>query len=195
MDRPHYIYKNKISKSIGILYRTRSFLDKTTLRNLYYTFVFPYLIYCSEIWGNAAMVHLKPIVTLQKKCIRTITFSEYLAPTKPLFMSLNILRFEKLIIQRISLLMFKYSKASLPKSLMNLFSTNNQIHNHFTRSSSSLHTPKGEGEAIYNTFSFRGVYIWNHISKYVQTNVSYTRFKRLVKMYIIENDMTNLRIE
>ena len=36
--------KNKISKSIGIFIKIRPYLDKVTLRNLYFTFVYPYLI-------------------------------------------------------------------------------------------------------------------------------------------------------
>ena len=59
--------RNTISKSIGILFRVRNYLDKKTLRNLYHTFVFPCLIYCNEVWGNAASVHLDPILKLQKK--------------------------------------------------------------------------------------------------------------------------------
>ena len=39
--------KKKISKSIGIINNIRRFLNKNTLRNLYYTCVYPYLIlYC-----------------------------------------------------------------------------------------------------------------------------------------------------
>ena len=45
--------KNKISKSIGILCKVRNYLDKTTLHNLYFTFVYPYLIYGIEIWARA----------------------------------------------------------------------------------------------------------------------------------------------
>ena len=41
--------KNKISKSIGILIKIRPYLDKVTLRNLYFTFVYPYLTYCVEV--------------------------------------------------------------------------------------------------------------------------------------------------
>ena len=45
--------KNKISKSIGILIKIRSYLDKVTLKNLYFTFVYSYLIiYCVQVWGN-----------------------------------------------------------------------------------------------------------------------------------------------
>ena len=66
-----------------------------------YTFVFPYLIYGVEIWGSASLNRINPLKKIQKKCVRTITFSEYLAPSEPIFQSLNVLNFEKLVVQRI----------------------------------------------------------------------------------------------
>ena len=66
-------------------------------------------IYCIEIWGNASAVHLNVLIKIQKKCVRSISFSEFLAPTHPLFERLNILKFDNLVIQRISLLRYKYS--------------------------------------------------------------------------------------
>ena len=83
--------KNKISKSSGILFKVRNYLDKHTLKQLYYSFVYPYLIYGIEIWGNASNIHLDPINKLQKRCIRIITFSHYLDSTNPLFRKLEIL--------------------------------------------------------------------------------------------------------
>ena len=56
--------KNKISKSIGIINKIRNLLDRNTLRNLYFTFIYPYLIYCIEIWGNTNDTHLNPIVNI-----------------------------------------------------------------------------------------------------------------------------------
>ena len=76
---------------------------------MYYSFVFLYLIYCVEIWGSSLKSYLDPLVIIQKKCIRTISFSEYLAPSEPLFHKLNILNFEKLVIKR----MFKCLNAEL----------------------------------------------------------------------------------
>ena len=55
------LYKNKISKFIGMLIKIRLYCHKVTLRNLYFTFVYPYLIYCVEVWGNACDTHLDPI--------------------------------------------------------------------------------------------------------------------------------------
>ena len=62
--------KNKISKSIGIISKIRQFLDKHTLRNMYFSFIYPYLIYCIETWGNVHDTHLNPLIKLQKNGIR-----------------------------------------------------------------------------------------------------------------------------
>ena len=66
--------KNKIAKSNSILYKIRNFLDRNTFTHLYNSFVFPYLIYGIEVWGNTNAVHLDPIIKIQKKIVRTITF-------------------------------------------------------------------------------------------------------------------------
>ena len=41
--------KNKVSKGIGMMYRTRSYLTKSSLRKLYFSYIYPYLKYCTEI--------------------------------------------------------------------------------------------------------------------------------------------------
>ena len=41
IDHIAYI-KNKISKGIGIMYRTRNFLNKSSLIGLYYSYIYPY---------------------------------------------------------------------------------------------------------------------------------------------------------
>ena len=44
-----YINSN-IAKGIGIICIARTFFSKSALINLYYAFIFPYLIYCVEVW-------------------------------------------------------------------------------------------------------------------------------------------------
>ena len=151
--------KNKLSKSIGILYKCRTYFDKENMRNLYFRFIYLYLTYCVEIWGNACNIHLDPIVKLQNKCIRTITYSSYLEHTQPLFNSLNILCFHKLVVQRISLIMFKNEIGLVPKPISQLFTRNSDYHDYNTRHGSSLHLLVGRGEAIYRSFSFHGINI------------------------------------
>ena len=59
---PHITYvKNKISKGIGIMFKARDYLNKNCLSNLYHTYIFIYLIYCIEVWGNASHCRLLPL--------------------------------------------------------------------------------------------------------------------------------------
>ena len=40
-------------------------------------FVFPYLIYCVEVWGNALSTHIQPLIKLQNNIVRIITSSSH----------------------------------------------------------------------------------------------------------------------
>ena len=40
-----------------------------------------------------------------------------------------------------------------------------------------------------HTFSFHGVNIWNYLSKHIPTNVSYNRFNKLTKSYLLNNNI------
>ena len=113
--------KNKVSRAIGIIYKARKYANKQTVKQMYYTFAFPYLIYCCEIWGNTSHTYLDPLIKCPKKIIRIMTFSQCDAHSKPLFMKLHILHLHKLIIHRIALMMYKHSVQLLPVPVSNLF--------------------------------------------------------------------------
>ena len=71
--RNHITYiSSKISKGIGIIIKARKFLSTSSLRNLYYSFIYPYLVYCNHVWGNASTCYLNKLSVLQKKAIRII---------------------------------------------------------------------------------------------------------------------------
>ena len=60
------------------MYQAWKYLNKKSLVGLYNSYIYPYLIYCVESWGNIAKCHLDPLLfILQKKIIRIITFSSY----------------------------------------------------------------------------------------------------------------------
>ena len=104
---------------------------------------------------------------MQKRCIRTITFSCYFEQTEPLFKELEILSFKKLVIQRILLMMFKYPIGIVLKPITLLFTRNNEIHHPNTRYFNLLHPMIGRTEATYKTFRSQAILIWNYISKQI----------------------------
>ena len=50
------------------LARARNYLSKLSMRKLYYSYIYHYLIYCIEVWGISPHTHLKPLLLLQKNC-------------------------------------------------------------------------------------------------------------------------------
>ena len=73
------------------------------------------------------------VSNIAKKSVRIITFSHYLEHSAPLFKQLYILNFKALVIQRISLLMYKIHMGNVPLPICNLFIINNLHHNYNTR--------------------------------------------------------------
>ena len=88
--------KIKVSKGIGIINWIKQLINKETPRTLYFLFVYPYLYYCIEVWGNAHDCCRDTIVKLQKTAVRIISCSPLLAHSEPSLIHLKILQFKKL---------------------------------------------------------------------------------------------------
>ena len=122
--------KSKISKCVGIVIKARSCLSRKCLLDLYHSFAYPYLIYCVEIWGHAGDRLLHTLFLVQKKIVRIITFSAFLAHTAPIFLNLRLLPLNKIVLHRSSVFMFKLINNMLPNAMNSLIVRNNDTHHH-----------------------------------------------------------------
>ena len=132
---------NKISESIGIIRKSRFYLQKTSLRTLYFSMVYPYLQYCNLVWASTYPTNLSRLVILQKQIIRIINNSDYSARTNPIFKKLFILKFQDIQKLQISQFMFSYRNNSLPNKFQGMFILNTQIHNYNTRTNNLIRIP------------------------------------------------------
>ena len=132
--------RGKLSKSIGIICKARTLLNRSTLVTLYNSFVLPYISYCIEVWGNTFDKYVLPLFRLQKRVITLITFSCYIAHTSDLFKDMKILTLSKLYILKVHIFMYKFENNTLPELFSSMFTTNSQIHTYPTRTSSNLHS-------------------------------------------------------
>ena len=92
----HEITK-KIARNIGILSKLRHFISCNLLIQIYYALIFPFITYGIIIWGNTYKTNLNPLVTLQKKAVRIITFSHFQSHTSPIFKKLNLLKLKDIV--------------------------------------------------------------------------------------------------
>ena len=190
ISKTHYIKNSKIAKGVGIICRAKKYFSITALIQLYNAFIYPYLIYCVEVWGNALSIHLTPLLKIQNKILRIITYTHHHVNNDQLYYNTGILPFKILVKQRIGLLMHKMANGNVTKPLQNLYQCNKNVHHHFTRQTNHLHSMRGNNEFIYRTFVFQSVFIWNTVIQNININVSYERFKHLLKDFLLSNDIS-----
>ena len=57
----------KVARGLGVIIKARKVLRNESLKNLYYSFIYPYLIYCNQVWGSACKTNIEPLFILQKR--------------------------------------------------------------------------------------------------------------------------------
>ena len=185
---PHVRYiKNKISKTIGILFKARKSLGCKYLVSLYNTLVLPYLSYCLIVWGGANQTTLDPLIKMQKRALRCICNVNRRASTQELFKNTRILKLNDIYRYSQILFMYKFKKGLLPDIFNNLFTFNYEIHQHHTRQSSLIHVPKFKTLLSKNYIKYSGVLAWNNISNHVSDDVCIATFKKRVKTSILKH--------
>ena len=85
-------------------------------QNLSFIFMGLFLSYGVLIWGNTYISNIQPLVILQKKAIRIITFSEYRSHTSPLFKRLNLLKLIDIVYLDTSFFMCQFNNGNLPNN-------------------------------------------------------------------------------
>ena len=54
----------KVSKAVGIIYKSSFCLDDSSLQILYFSLIFPYLFYCVSVWASTYPSNLRRLITL-----------------------------------------------------------------------------------------------------------------------------------
>ena len=93
-----------------------------------------------------------------EKIVRIITFSDFLAHTRPIFLKLNLLPLCKVVLQRASIFMYKL--------------INNDIHQYNTRQKHQLHGTRPTCKSVVHSFSTRSSQIWNAMSNVIDSHNS-----------------------
>ena len=137
--KPHISsISSRVAKSIGIICLAKKTLNQKTCIQLYYSFVFPYLSYCTPIWAKSAQSTLWPLYRLQKIAIRIIGGIRKGSSSKPFCKKYSILHLPEIYRLSLSIFMFKFHNSQLPPTFDNLFSPNSDFHNYPTRNSHLL---------------------------------------------------------
>ena len=183
--------KHKISKSIGIIKKTRRLFDTDIMLSLYNSFVYPYLSYCIHVWGMAYDVHKRDLVIQQKRIVRIIAGVHPRESTRPIFLKLKILQIDAMYSYNVALFMYKYVHGMLPP-IFHMYEMNTDVHYYNTRQSTSFHIPLCTSNRSQRTIRYTGTKLWNKLNQTIDINLKIGTFKKHVKNYIFCNDDSSL---
>ena len=168
---------SKASKSVGLFYKTQSYLSQDLLILLYNSLIYPYFLYANAIWGGTFPTHLEPILLLQKRLIRIITKESYLAHTPPLFHKTKILRISDV---------HKFVIAQMGFH-SDLVSNHLPIHSYSTRNSHLLRPEFQRLKICQNSISYELPSLWNSLPNHLKQIDKFNRFKFELKEYLISS--------
>jgi hypothetical protein len=184
--KSHALYlSSKISKSIGILSIARKFLNQKTLIQLYYSLIYPYILYANLAWGKASDTALWPIFKMQKLAIRLVANLPRRTSSKPFCKMYSILRLPEIYTQSAALFIFKFKNSLLPPIFNTFFITNSHIHSYPTRSAHKLRIPLAKSQIANSFVRKTGVDIWNLLPATLTAKMKISSFKHLLKNSLI----------
>ena len=89
-----------------------------------------------------------------------IAFANYNTLSIDIFKNLNILPLDKLVVDRIGVMMYKCANDLLPPALNYWYTSNSDVHNYTTRQRHLLHVNKSNIKTYSNSFGNVSARIW-----------------------------------
>jgi len=184
---------NKINQSIYCINRAKHFLTKKALKSLYFALIHPHFLYCISIYSCTNTSNLKRLTILQKKAIRIINKSPYLAHTQPLFLESKILPFDLLVKQSKLLFMhsvqYEYAQSSFLESWQTNAARNPNLN---LRNADDFYLPNPRVESFKNIPLYSFALTWNNLADEIKFQYNRVTFKIALKNHLFESLMDNL---
>ena len=158
---------NRIAKNLGILNKLRYYVSVSSLRQLYYNLIYPYISYGLASWGAACQTRLQTVRTKQNKCIRSIFFASQRENASIYYKLLELHNLDNIFNIKIASLVYKlkYLPSNTPAALHKLITPSSGVHNYNTRyaSKENLYRPVSRTNYGLSRFSSMASRVWEKV--------------------------------
>ena len=178
--------KSRISLYTGILYRLRHYLNVKCLLQVYFTLIYPHLLYCSSLWGGAYKTFIDSLFISQKKLLRVMFFKNRYDHTISIFRDFKLLKLPDIILLQTNLFVHK-SIHSLPLDL-----GFRAIPYNVTRRPHDLRIPLCRTSHAQQSILSRGTKSWNNLPEHFITDENLKSFKRNLIKSMLDKYNENL---
>ena len=176
---------SKLAKSVGIINKVKSLFPISVLINLYFTLIYPHLLYCILVWGAADQKYLNQIKLLQNRALRTITFSKYRTKLNKLYKQVQCLKFEDIYFSQLVTFMFKVKNHFLPSVCNKYLAPTNRSTEMSLRRHYNLAHDFARSKIRCKHVSVAGPIHWESLSKELQLSNSLVQFKKNMHEWLL----------
>ena len=161
------------------------------LRTLYFSMVYPHILYGIEIYANTTKCSIKPLCIAHNKILRAMINTQLskILSTNELYSSFGLLTIPNLFRYQLFRLVHKYfhHNALLPEIYKNYFTCNYSIHKYFTRQIGDIHVPNSDKNIGQKSIQKLGGSLWNNLPCDLKIITSTRAFSSKLKVYLIGN--------
>jgi len=161
----------------------RYYVNFDILKVLYNSLIYPFFTYGVHVWGLTYRTYLNPLITLQKRLVRIMTFSEPLSHSEPLFKSLNLLKFYDIIHVEIISFVYQWFHKLTPSCFANYFQLISPVHPH---NDNLFLNQVQTTQCGLRSLCFSGAKLWNSLPLDIKQITSFSRFRQTVKNSMID---------
>ena len=175
----------KLSRICGILSKIRYCVDINTLKTVYYALGYSYIRYCNIIWGNTSKSILKPLLALQNRIIRIMTFAPYgRIDIDDLYLKLKLISLDKIHFLEKAKFMYRYYNDKLPANFENYFQDHTVVNHSYNLRNRN---PPRQILSCYaeKMIKHNGIAIWNTIPNEIQICQNLKLFSNKLKKDIL----------
>lgn len=177
---------SKVAMSTGVIKRLSCVFPKKILLLLYNALILPMISYANIVWGSPYNSSITNIHILQKKAVRIICKSGFRDHTPPLFHDLGIMSIFDIYQLQLGIFMYRRINNLLPQAIQFPIVYNHHVHDHCTRSASSLRNSKPRTELRKRCANYAGVKLWNTLPDHITLSDTFSIFKRRL-IYCLNN--------
>ena len=180
--------KTQVSKTIGILFRIRYFLNKNSLNLILQSLIISKINYGILCYGRANKMTLKPINTKLNLSLRCINFlNRQDKRTDIIYYEQGVLQLKDMFQLQLAKFCFKYNKNLLPSSFNNFFIKISSIHQYGTRNSKiNFFIPNQNNLSGCRRLQSLGAKLWKDIPKNLIKCQSVYTFNQKFKEHLME---------
>ena len=169
----------KINKYIGVFYHIRHQLPEKCRRTLYFSFVFSYIYYCAEIYGNVPLSSLKPLQLIQNRVLRALQYKNKYFPINEMHRDYEILKIQDIVEYKQNKIIHSLLTGAkrLPVVLKKLIVPAKSIHQYRTRRNNSVYEVKPCRPLGRRLLKCKASKNWNDLPHDITVQPSHGEFK------------------